>query len=73
MHNPGQRDSDVWPHPTMQSGVNKVKGVGNDVADTVSGATSKLPPNLLPFVGVVLVLSFLPSLFALIGGIFGGQ
>jgi hypothetical protein len=76
----------VWPCTTpiretltfcrtlrTQGGVNKVKDVGSDMADTVSGATRKLPPNFLPFVGVVLLLSFLPSLFALVGSLFSGQ
>jgi len=48
--------------------VNKVKSAGNGVADSVSGATSKLPPNALPILGVIVVLSFLPTFFQLLAG-----
>ena len=43
-----------------------MKDAGNEVADTVSDATRQLPPNFIPFLGVVAVLSFLPTLFAMI-------
>jgi len=54
--------------PDVQGGVNKVKSAGNGVADSVSGATSKLPPNALPILGVIVVLSFLPTFFQLLAG-----
>jgi hypothetical protein len=50
----------------------KVQRVGADVADTAGSALNRLPPNLLPIIGVCVVLSALPSIFASIAASGGG-
>lgn len=53
----------------VQAGAEKVQGIGLDLADSASSAVSRLPPNLLPIIGVCVLLSVLPSI---VGALFSG-
>ncbi|KAL1514847.1 hypothetical protein AB1Y20_003932 [Prymnesium parvum] len=53
----------------VQEGAAKVGEAGRSAIDTASGWLSSLPPNAVRLLGIVLLLSFLPSI---IGGLAGG-
>ncbi|KAL3930904.1 MAG: hypothetical protein SGPRY_001339 [Prymnesium sp.] len=56
----------------VQEGAQKAKEVGLNVVDSAQGWASSLPPNTLRLIGIILLLSFLPSIIGIFAGGGGG-
>ena len=52
----------------VQAGADRVKGATQDVTDSAVSAASRLPPNFVPIISVMLFLSVLPSILVYLFG-----